>query len=118
MAGLRDAYGNFKGPGNDQWKRSYNGIGPRTRNWALYEDSKEHFQCKDCGYYWPTEVGIEEWCGCCWNCWMRNVHPDELRRALRGPCDPPKKQETEEPSIRKQEKAQAKAIVQELKFRS
>lgn len=108
-----------KGPGNENWKRTYRDIGTRLLNWKTYETSPEHFQCVDCGYYWPTEIDTKEHMGRCWHCWMREAYPSELQLQMRYARDlgkPPAKQQEQEAPRRIEEKKEARAVVQRLGF--
>lgn len=84
MSHERDLFLPAKGPQDNHWLRTYRGIGLRIDNWRMYQTSPEHFQCPDCGYYWPTENGADyagntdRRGGRCWQCWMHHARPDEL----------------------------------------
>lgn len=108
-----------RGPGDREWHRAYRGIGTRISNWKLYENSDKHFQCKDCGYYWPTEPDTFEHPGQCWGCWKRDTDPkyinEQLAYASKLAHEEGGNKQKEDPS-RVVEKQQAKAIVKRLDF--
>lgn len=60
------------------FRRSWRG--PTRREWNSNPIHSDGTMCKTCGYKWhPLDIMPD---GACWNCWMRDKHPEEMARSL------------------------------------
>lgn len=60
------------------FRRSWRG--PTRREWNSHPTHSDGKMCKTCGYKWHTMDIMED--GACWNCWMRDNKPDEMKKIL------------------------------------